>query len=117
MISAKDLIVSAECVETGERLIGYVCCCKHCQTAFENEKHDPSRPMGLLTTPDGLEGNIRVYTDNMEFVYHDDSVSGIEDIVLKDPIDEAIDEAIEKNELLINVLQNLLQKLECKTKE
>lgn len=73
--------------------------------------------MGLLTTPDGLEGNIRVYTDNMEFVYHDDSVSGIEDIVLKDPIDEAIDEAIEKNELLINVLQNLLQKLECKTKE
>ena len=33
MITAKDLIVSAECVETGERLIGYVCCCKHCQTA------------------------------------------------------------------------------------
>lgn len=113
MITAKDLIVSAECVETGERLIGYVCCCKHCQTAFENEKHDPSRPMGLLTTPDGLEGNIRVYTDNMKFVYHDNSVSGIEDIVLRDPIDEAI----EKNELLINVLQKLLQKFESTIKE
>lgn len=68
MITAKDLIVSAECVETGERLIGYVCCCKYCQIAWEYEKHDAARPLGLLTTPDGMNGNIRVYTDNMEFV-------------------------------------------------
>lgn len=68
MITAQDLIVSAECVETGERLIGYVCCCKHCQTAWEYEKHDVTRPLGLLTTPDGKNGNIRVYTDNMKFV-------------------------------------------------
>ena len=68
MITAKDLIVSAECVETGQRLIGYVCCCKFCQKARENETYDKSRPIGHLTSPDGLNGGIRVYTDNMEFV-------------------------------------------------
>ena len=52
MIKAEDLIVSAECVETGERLVGYVCCCKHCQTAWEYEKHDKTRPLGLLTSPE-----------------------------------------------------------------
>ena len=79
MITAKDLIVSAECVETGERLIGYVCCCKHCQTAWEYEKHDAARPLGLLTTADGINGNIRVYTDNMEFVEDRYLVTGVED--------------------------------------
>lgn len=68
MIKAEDLIVSAECVETGERLVGYVCCCKHCQTAWEHEKYDKARPLGLLTSPDCSFGNVRVYTDNMEFV-------------------------------------------------
>lgn len=64
----EDLIVSAEEVSTGERLIGYVCGCKDCRTANENEKYDITRPIGLLTNPDGLYGNVRVYTDNMEFV-------------------------------------------------
>lgn len=63
-----DLIVSAEEVGTGERLIGYVCGCKHCRTAFLNEKYDRSRPIGLLTHSEGLYGNVRVYTDNMELV-------------------------------------------------
>lgn len=108
MITAKDLIVSAECVETGERLIGYVCCCAHCQTAFENEKHDPSRPMGLLTTPDGLEGNIRVYTDNMEFINSDDDylVTGVEDGWLE--VDkETRNKYLEAKDRLINVLRNV----------
>lgn len=68
MITAKDLIVSAEEVETGKRLIGYVCCCKGCQTPFESEKYDKTRPLGLLTSQDGSFGNVRVYTDNMEFI-------------------------------------------------
>lgn len=67
-MKVEDLIVSAEGIETGERLIGYVCGCKHCTTPFENEKYDKSRPIGLLVTPDGQHGNIRVYTDTMEFV-------------------------------------------------
>lgn len=67
-MKAEDLIVSAEEVSTGERLIGYVCGCKQCQTAWENEKYDTTRPVGLLTSPDCSFGNVRVYTDNMEFV-------------------------------------------------
>lgn len=68
MITAKDLIVSAECVETGQRLIGYVCCCKSCQTKLLGHKYDKTRPIGRLTTPDGLCGGVEVYIDNMEFV-------------------------------------------------
>lgn len=68
MIKAKDLIVSAEEVGTGKRLIGYVCGCKQCQTAFESEEYDKTRQLGLLTSPDGSFGNVKVYTDNMEFV-------------------------------------------------
>lgn len=64
----EDLIVSAEEVGTGKRLIGYVCGCKSCRTAFENEEYDHNRPIGLLTHPDELYGNVRVYTDNMELV-------------------------------------------------
>lgn len=67
---AEDLIVSAECVQTGERLIGYVCCCKSCRTAFEHENYDHNRPIGLLTHPEEKYGNVRVYTDNMEFAKH-----------------------------------------------
>lgn len=67
-MSAEDLIVSAEEVGTGKRLIGYVCGCKSCRTAFENEEYDHNRPIGLLTHPEELYGNVRVYTDNMEFV-------------------------------------------------
>lgn len=68
MVTAKDLIVSAECVKTGERLIGYVCCCEFCQKPRGNETWDRSRPVGQWTSVDGLDGGIRVYTDNMEFV-------------------------------------------------
>lgn len=47
-----DLLVTAECVKTGERLVGYVCGCKQCSTAWEDEKYDHSRPIGLLTHQD-----------------------------------------------------------------
>lgn len=47
-----DLLVTAEEVQTGKRLIGYVCGCKSCRTAFSDEKY----------------GNVRVYTDTMELV-------------------------------------------------
>lgn len=63
-----DLLVSAEEVATGKRLIGYVCGCKSCATPNEFEKCDRSRPMGLLTHPNEEYGNVRVYTDTMEFV-------------------------------------------------
>lgn len=39
---------------------------KGCRTAFENEKYDHNRSIGLLTHPDEKYGNVRVYTDNME---------------------------------------------------
>lgn len=68
MIAVKDLIVSAEEVETGKRLVGYVCCCEFCQTKRPGHKYDKTRPIGHLTTPDGLSGGIEVYIDNMEFV-------------------------------------------------
>lgn len=63
-----DLLVTAEEVSTGERIIGYVCACKSCRTAYPGEKYDKNRPIGLLTHPDEEYGNVRVYTDNMEFV-------------------------------------------------
>lgn len=63
-----DLLVTAECVKTGERLAGYVYSCKQCSTAWEDEKYDHSRPIGLLTHPDMEYGNVRVYTDTMEFI-------------------------------------------------
>lgn len=63
-----DLLVSAEEVATGKRLIGYVCGCKSCATPNEFEVYDKSRPVGLLTHPDEKYGNVRVYTDTMEFV-------------------------------------------------
>ena len=64
----EELLVTAEDIQTGERLTGYVCGCKSCRTAFEHEKYDKNRPIGLLTHPDGLYGNVRVYTDTLEFV-------------------------------------------------
>lgn len=67
-MNVEDLIVSAESVETGERLIGYVCGCNGCKTAFENEEYDHRRPIGLLTHPNEEYGNVRVYTDTMRFV-------------------------------------------------
>ena len=36
-MNVEDLIVSAEEVRTGKRLVGYVCGCKSCRTAFETE--------------------------------------------------------------------------------
>ena len=39
-VNIKDLIVSAEDVQTGKRIIGYVCGCKSCRTAFPDEKYD-----------------------------------------------------------------------------
>lgn len=63
-----NLLVTAEEVETGKRLIGYVCGCKSCATPNEFEVCDRTRPMGLLTHPDEEYGNVRVYTDTLEFV-------------------------------------------------
>lgn len=67
-IKVTDLIVSAEEVNTGKRIVGYVCACKHCQTAFDGEVYDTNRPIGLLTSPDCSFGNVRVYTDTLESV-------------------------------------------------
>ena len=53
--------------KNSERLIWYVCGCKSCRTALEYEKYDHNRTIGLLTHPDEKYGNVRVYTDNMEF--------------------------------------------------
>lgn len=64
----EDLIVSAEEVGTGKRLVGYVCGCTQCATAHDNEEYDKTRPIGLMTSPDCTFGNVRVYTDNMEFI-------------------------------------------------
>lgn len=63
-----DLIVTAESVQDGKRLTGYVCGCKQCRTVFPDEKYDHSRPIGLLTHPEEKYGNVRVYTDTLEFV-------------------------------------------------
>lgn len=65
---AENLIVSAEEVATGKRIVGYVCGCKSCRTAYEHENYDHNRPIGLLTHPDEEYGNVRVYTDTLEFV-------------------------------------------------
>ena len=64
----EDLIVSAESVKTGRRLIGYVCGCKSCKTAYPDEEYDHSRPIGLLTHPEENYGNVRVYTDTLELI-------------------------------------------------
>ena len=67
-MKVEDLIVSAECVETGKRLIGYVCCCESCRKEWGNKEYDKSRPIGVLVSPDRLHAGVKVYTDNMEFV-------------------------------------------------
>lgn len=67
-MNINELLVEAEEVKTGERLIGYVCGCKSCRTAFPDEEYDHSRPIGLLTHPNEEYGNVRVYTDNMKFI-------------------------------------------------
>lgn len=61
-----DIIIIAESVKTGERLIGYVCGCKSFKTALENEKYNHNRPIELLTHSDEKYGIVRVYIDNME---------------------------------------------------
>ena len=38
---------------------------------FQMKKYDHSRPIGLLTHPNEEYGNVRVYTDTMEFVKFD----------------------------------------------
>lgn len=63
MSNIEDLIVIAEEVGTGNKFVGYVCGCNKCSGTIENEKYD--RPVGLLTSPDCLFSNVRVYTDNM----------------------------------------------------
>lgn len=68
MIWLEDLIVSAEEVGTGRRVIGFVCGCKSCRTAFKHEEYDHSRPIGLLTHPEEEYGNVRVYTDTLDYV-------------------------------------------------
>lgn len=64
----EDFIVSAESVRTGKRLVGYVCGCKSCRTAYPDEEYDHSRPIGLLTHPEEDYGNVRVYTDTIELI-------------------------------------------------
>lgn len=66
-MTIENLLVTAERVDTNERIVGYVCGCKSCRTAYEHENYDHNRPIGLLTHPDELYGNVRVYTDNLEF--------------------------------------------------
>lgn len=48
-----------------------MCGCKQCRTAFDFEDYDRSRPIGMLTHPEEEYGNVRVYTDTMEFVNTD----------------------------------------------
>ena len=67
-MNINELLVEAEEVKTGKRLIGYVCGCKSCRTAFPDEEYDHTRSIGLLTHPNEEYGNVRVYTDNMEFI-------------------------------------------------
>lgn len=62
------LLVKAESVSTGKMLTGFVCACKSCRTPYEHEKYDKNRPLGMLTHLDEEYGNVRVYTDTMEFV-------------------------------------------------
>lgn len=38
---------------------------------FQMKKYDHNRPIGLLTHPNEEYGNVRVYTDTMEFVKFD----------------------------------------------
>ena len=70
-MKVEDLLVTAEDIQTGKRVIGYVCGCKQCRTAFDFEDYDRSRPIGMLTHPEEEYGNVRVYTDTMEFVNTD----------------------------------------------
>ena len=64
----EDLLISAEEVKTGKRIIGYVCGCKDCRDIASNEEYNPNRSVGLLTHPELLYGGVSVYTDNIEFV-------------------------------------------------
>lgn len=63
-----DLIVQAEEVTTGVFVEGFVCGCAICSTPLDSDKHDKTRPIGMLTYVDGKHGGIRVYTDNMRKV-------------------------------------------------
>lgn len=63
-----DLLVEAEEVYTGNRIVGYVCCCKSCRTKPYGEELHLDRPYGLLTHKEEEYGNVLVYTDTMRFV-------------------------------------------------
>ena len=71
-MDANKLLVEAEEVNTGNKIIGYVCCCKNCSTRPYGEPLSLFRPYGLLTAKDGMRGNILVYTDTMRFVNDSD---------------------------------------------
>lgn len=62
----KDLIVVAEEVETGEKVIGYVCGCPDCSKPYDSFNGDITRPQAMLTGFDGTYGNIKVYADTLE---------------------------------------------------
>lgn len=66
-MNIQKLIVTAESVETGARLIGFVCGCPDCKKPYENMVYDETRPLGMLTNDAGKYGNVKVYTDTMEF--------------------------------------------------
>jgi len=68
MFDIDNLLVEAESVDTGERLIGYVCCCAQCRKIPNHYSGDVTRPLGLLTAKDCSYGNVKVYTDTMEFI-------------------------------------------------
>ena len=38
IMKIENLIVEAESIQTGERLIGYVCGCKSCATAYSHSR-------------------------------------------------------------------------------
>lgn len=67
----EDLLVEAEDVTTGERIIGFVCGCAECRKPYENFNGDISRPQGMLTSYDGTYGNIKVFTDTMRLINKD----------------------------------------------
>ena len=67
-VPVNRLLVEAEEVNSGKKVVGFVCCCKDCSTKPYGEELKLDRPYGLLTHKDYKYGNVLVYTDTMKFV-------------------------------------------------
>ena len=63
-----NLLVEAEEVNSGKKVVGFVCCCKDCTTKPYGEELKLDRPYGILTHKDCKYGNVLVYTDTMKFI-------------------------------------------------